>query len=130
MDGEIIELHPPLVTFASIDYDGDPAGPVQNNPPPPAPLDHKNLVVVNRNDLESILVKERQQQQQQQQREAAVNSSIQQATAAQIYHKQNQMQRQLPIHRVRLSLKNDQKTKLKNLIVFVSRCVLIQKTKD
>ena len=70
MDNEIIELHPPLVTFASIDYDGDPnPGPVQN-PPPPAPYDHKsgglssnhgqqsnpNLVVVNRNDLESILV--------------------------------------------------------------------------
>ena len=60
MDNEIIELHPPLVTFASIDYDGDPP-PVQN-PPPPAPYDHKsrdpnpNLVVVNRNDLESILV--------------------------------------------------------------------------
>jgi len=74
MDNEIIELHPPLVTFASIDYDDvrDPnQGPAQN-PPPPAPYDHKsaggsqsnlnhgqsnpNLVVVNRNDLESILV--------------------------------------------------------------------------
>ena len=58
MDNEIIELHPPLVTFASIDYDGDPP-PVQN-PPPPAPYDHKNLVVVNRNDLESILVSKNQ----------------------------------------------------------------------
>ena len=59
MDNEIIELHPPLVTFGSIDYDGDPqpANNANNNPPPPAPYDHKNLVVVNRNDLESILVK-------------------------------------------------------------------------
>ena len=58
MDNEIVELHPPLVTFASIEYDGDPLPPVQTNPPPPAPYDHKNnnLVVVNRNDLESILV--------------------------------------------------------------------------
>ena len=55
MDNEIIELHPPLVTFASIDYDGEPTAGAQN-PPPPAPYDHKNLVVVNRNDLESILV--------------------------------------------------------------------------
>ena len=55
MDNEIIELHPPLVTFASIDY--DEPGPSAQNPPPPAPYDHKNLVVVSRNDLESILVK-------------------------------------------------------------------------
>ena len=60
MDNEIIELHPPLVTFASIDYDENP--PTTQNPPPPPPYDHKsrdpnpNLVVVNRNDLESILV--------------------------------------------------------------------------
>ena len=58
MDNEIIELHPPLVTFASIDYDeGGPAPAQANPPPPPAPYDHKNLVVVSRNDLESILVK-------------------------------------------------------------------------
>ena len=58
MDNEIVELHPPLVTFASIEYDGEPLPPVQTAPPPPAPYDHKNnnLVVVNRNDLESILV--------------------------------------------------------------------------
>ena len=58
MDNEIVELHPPLVTFASIEYDGEPLPPVPTNPPPPAPYDHKNnnLVVVNRNDLESILV--------------------------------------------------------------------------
>ena len=58
MDNEIVELHPPLVTFASVEYDGDPPGaPPVHNPPPPAPYDHKNLVVVNKNDLESILVK-------------------------------------------------------------------------
>ena len=60
MDNEIVELHPPLVTFASVEYDGDPPGPAHSNqiPPPPAPYDHKhNLVVVNKNDLESILVK-------------------------------------------------------------------------
>ena len=59
MDNEIVELHPPLVTFASVEYDGDPPGPAHSNqiPPPPAPYDHKhNLVVVNKNDLESILV--------------------------------------------------------------------------
>ena len=61
MDNEIVELHPPLVTFASVEYDGDPPGPGSHSnqiPPPPAPYDHKhNLVVVNKNDLESILVK-------------------------------------------------------------------------
>ena len=60
MDNEIVELHPPLVTFASVEYDGDPPGPGSHSnqiPPPPAPYDHKhNLVVVNKNDLESILV--------------------------------------------------------------------------
>ena len=58
MDNEIVELHPPLVTFASVEYDGDPPPQPVHNPPPPAPYDHKNLVVVNKNDLESILVKQ------------------------------------------------------------------------
>ena len=58
MDNEIVELHPPLVTFASVEYDGDPPPAPNQIPPPPAPYDHKhNLVVVNKNDLESILVK-------------------------------------------------------------------------
>ena len=57
MDNEIVELHPPLVTFASVEYDGDPPPAPNQIPPPPAPYDHKhNLVVVNKNDLESILV--------------------------------------------------------------------------
>ena len=58
MDNEIVELHPPLVTFASVEYnDGDPLPAPNQIPPPPAPYDHKhNLVVVNKNDLESILV--------------------------------------------------------------------------
>ena len=46
------------MTFASIDAE-DPYQQllVHNPPPPPAPYDHKNMVFVNKNDLESILVK-------------------------------------------------------------------------
>ena len=106
MDNEIIELHPPLVTFASIDYDGDPnQGPSVQNPPPPAPYDHKsagptsnlrgsnpNLVVVNRNDLESILVSKggnAAQFAQAAQREQAEMAAAQAAQiSSQNYHKQ------------------------------------------
>ena len=105
MDNEIIELHPPLVTFASIDYDENPnpdprdQNQSRQNPPPPAPYDHKsagpmanpNLVVVNRNDLESILVSKQERgtaaqiAQQQQQAMAAAQAAH---LSAQNYHKQ------------------------------------------
>lgn len=119
MDNEIIELHPPLVTFASIDYDENPnpdprdQNQSRQNPPPPAPYDHKsagpmanpNLVVVNRNDLESILVSKQErgtaaqiaQQQQQQQAMAAAQAAH---LSAQNYHKQPIQPRHGQHHRV------------------------------
>ena len=125
MDNEIIELHPPLVTFASIDYDENPnpdprdQNQSRQNPPPPAPYDHKsagpmanpNLVVVNRNDLESILVSkqergtaaqiaQQQQQQAQQQQQQAMAAAQAAHLSAQIYHKQPIQPRHGQHHRV------------------------------
>ena len=118
MDNEIIELHPPLVTFASIDYDENPnpdprdQNQSRQNPPPPAPYDHKsagpgmanpNLVVVNRNDLESILVSKQERgtaaqiAQQQQQAMAAAQAAH---LSAQNYHKQPIQPRHGQHHRV------------------------------